>query len=108
MRNMIASQVKDALARVASSQAQVDLIKNTIIPQARQTMQSALSGYQSGKGDFLMLIDTQKMLLMAQQDYHMAVMSLITNQANLERAIGKRIKIATGHLNCGGSKPSTE
>jgi outer membrane protein TolC len=89
MRNMIASQVKDAMARVSSSQAQVDLIKNTIIPQARQTMQSALSGYQSGKGDFLTLIDTQKLLLMAQQDYHMAVVNLFTNQVNLERAIGK-------------------
>lgn len=91
MRNMIASQVKDAMARVASSQAQVELIKNTIIPQAQQTLQSALSGYQSGKGDFLMLIDTQKMLLMAHQDYHMAVMRLITNQVNLERAIGRVI-----------------
>jgi cobalt-zinc-cadmium efflux system outer membrane protein len=88
MRNMVASQVKDALAKVWSSQAQFDLIKNTTIPQARQTMQSALSGYQSGKGDFLMVIDTQRMLLMAQQDYHMAVMRAISNRANLERAIG--------------------
>ena len=88
MRNMVASQVKDVLARVVSSQAQVDLIQNTIIPQARQTMHSALSGYQSGKQDFLMLIDTQKMLLLAQQDYHRAVMSFFLNHANLERAIG--------------------
>ncbi len=88
MRNMIASQVKDAQAKYLSSHAQVDLLLNTIIPQARQTLQSALSGYQTGKLEFLMLIDTQRMLLMAQQDYHMAVMNLLTNYANLQRAIG--------------------
>lgn len=88
MQNMVASQVKDAQAKFLSSQAQIDLIQNTTIPQAQQTMQSALAGYQTGKQEFLMLIDTQRMFLMAQQDYQMAVMSLLTNYTNLHRAIG--------------------
>jgi cobalt-zinc-cadmium efflux system outer membrane protein len=88
MKNMIASQVKDALAKVTSSQAQIDLLKTTTIPQAQQTVQSAIAGYQTGKLDFLSLLDAQRMLLMAQLDYQMNIMNLITNQTDLERAIG--------------------
>jgi len=88
MSNMIASQVKDALVKVTSSQAQVDLLKTTTIPQAQQTVQSAIAGYQTGKLDFLSLLDAQRMLLMAQLDYQMAIMNFITNQTDLERAIG--------------------
>jgi outer membrane protein TolC len=88
MENMIASQVKDAQARVISSQAQIDLIQNTTIPQARQAMQAALAGYQTGKQDFIMLLDTQRMLRMAELDYQMAVMNLLTNHTYLEKVTG--------------------
>jgi outer membrane protein TolC len=88
MKNMIASQIKDALARVTSSQAQVELLKTTTIPQAQQTVQSAIAGYQTGKVDFLSLLDAQRMLLTAQLDYHMVIVNFITSQTDLERAIG--------------------
>lgn len=88
MENMIASQVKDAQSRVISSQAQIDLIQNTTIPQARQAMQAALAGYQTGKQDFIMLLDTQRMLRMAELDYQMAVMNLLTNYSYLEKVTG--------------------
>lgn len=89
MKNMIASQVKDALAKVTSSQAQIDLLKTTTIPQAQQTVQSAIAGYQTGKLDFLSLLDAQRMLLMSQLDYQMAILNFITSQTDLERTIGK-------------------
>jgi outer membrane protein TolC len=88
MENMVVSQVKDAQARVVSSQAQIDLIQNTTIPQARQAMQAALAGYQTGKQDFIMLLDTQRMLRMAELDYQMAVMNLLTNHTYLEKVTG--------------------
>jgi outer membrane protein TolC len=80
--------VKDAQARVISSQAQIDLIQNTTIPQARQAMQAALAGYQTGKQDFIMLLDTQRMLRMAELDYQMEVMNLLTNHTYLEKVTG--------------------
>lgn len=88
MQNMIAAQVQDALSKVRSGQEQIDLEGNTIIPQARQTLQSAIAAYQTGGQDFLSLVDAQQTLLLAEQDYQVAVMNLITNQANLERATG--------------------
>jgi outer membrane protein TolC len=67
------------------------LYKNTVIPQADQTLQATLAAYQTGKTEFLMLIDAYRMVLMSKLDYHMSVMSYMTNQAALEQAVGMNI-----------------
>ncbi|MBN1980292.1 MAG: TolC family protein [Chitinivibrionales bacterium] len=88
MHNMVQSQIQDAASKVRSNRQLLQASQYTSIPQARQTLQSAIAAYQTGSRDFLMLIDIQKMLLMAQLDYHMAVMNLLSSRAQLERAIG--------------------
>jgi outer membrane protein TolC len=64
------------------------LYKNTTIPQAEQTLQATLSAYQTGKTEFLMVIDAYRMQLMTKLDYHMAVMNYMASQAQLEQAVG--------------------
>jgi len=91
MRNMTLFEVQDALVRVQTSQNLVLLYKNTVIPQADQTLQATLAAYQTGKTEFLMLIDAYRMVLMSKLDYHMSVMSYMTNQAALEQAVGMNI-----------------
>jgi outer membrane protein TolC len=88
MRNMTLFEVQDALVRVQTSQNLVLLYKNTVIPQAEQTLQATLAAYQTGKTEFLMLIDAYRMVLMSKLDYHMSVMNYMTNQAALEQAVG--------------------
>ncbi len=88
MSSMIAAQIKDAVANINRYTQQVDLFRTTSIPQVEQTFQAAIATYKTGDQDFLMLLDIQRMLLMTKQDYHMAVMNLMTSQTNLERAIG--------------------
>jgi outer membrane protein TolC len=51
-----------------------------------------MASYKTGKEEFLMLIDIQRMLAMAKLDYHMAVMSLLDSQSQLERAVGMNIE----------------
>ena len=91
MRNMTLFEVQDALVRVQTSQNLVLLYKNTVIPQAEQTLQATLAAYQTGKTEFLMLIDAYRMVLMSKLDYHMSVMNYMTNQAALEQAVGVNI-----------------
>jgi outer membrane protein TolC len=91
MRNMTLFEVQDALVRVQTSQNLVLLYKNTVIPQADQTLQATLAAYQTGKTEFLMLIDAYRMVLMSKLDYHMSVMNYMTNQAALEQAVGVNI-----------------
>ena len=88
MINMVRAQVRTALVKIQSAGERMRLYRSTVVPQARATLQSAIAGYQNGKEDFLGLIDARRTLLMAQQDYHMAVMSLLSAQAELEKAVG--------------------
>ena len=92
MRNMILYEVQQALVKFASNKNVVVLYENTVVPQAEQTMQSTLAAYQTGKTEFLMLIDAYRMLLMAKLDYHMTVMNYMVSQAQLEQAVGMDIK----------------
>jgi outer membrane protein, heavy metal efflux system len=92
MKNMISAEVNDALLKVESSKDRVRLSKESAIPQAQQALISAMAAYKTGKEEFLMLIDIQRMLVMAKQEYHMAVMSLLDSQSQLERAVGLSIE----------------
>lgn len=88
MENMTLFEVQEALVKVQTNQNIVLLYKNTTIPQAGQTLQSTIAAYQTGKTEFLMLIDAYRMLLMSRLDYYMAVMNYMASQAQLEQAIG--------------------
>jgi outer membrane protein, heavy metal efflux system len=91
MRNIIASEVNDALLKIESGKERLKLAQETSIPQARKTLESATAAYMNGKQEFIMLIDIQRMLVMAKLDYHRAVMALLDSQSQLERAVGLNI-----------------
>jgi outer membrane protein TolC len=88
MKNMTLFEVQDALVKVQTNQNIMLLYKNTTIPQAEQTLQSTIVAYQTGKTEFLMLIDAYRMLLMSKLDYYMTVMNYMVSQAQLEQAVG--------------------
>jgi outer membrane protein, heavy metal efflux system len=88
MRNMIAAEVNDAFQKTESAKERLNLSREMAIPQAQQALESAMAAYKTGKQEFLMLIDIQRMLVMAKLEYHMAVMTLLDSQSQLERAVG--------------------
>jgi len=92
MKNMVSYEVQNALVKVQTNRNLVQLYKNTVVPQAEQTLQSTVSSYQTGKTEFLMVIDAYRMLLMARLDYHMAVMNYLASQAQLEQGVGLDIR----------------
>lgn len=92
MKNMTLFEVQEALVKVQTNQNIVLLYRNTTIPQAEQTLESTLSAYQTGKTEFLMLIDAYRMLLMARLEYSMAIMNFMASQAQLEQAVGLDIR----------------
>ena len=88
MKNMTLFEVQDALVKVQTNQNLLLLYKNTVIPQARQTLEATIIAYQTGRSMFLWLIDIYRTLLNAQLSYHQAVMDFMKSQAELERAVG--------------------
>ena len=88
MQNMVSFEVQNALVKVQSNYDLVLLYKSTSIPQAEQTLQATLSEYETGKTEFLMVIDAYRMQLMTKLAYHMAVMNYMASEAELEQAVG--------------------
>lgn len=91
MKNMISYDVQNAVVKLETNRNLYNLNKNTVVPQAEQTLQSTLAAYQTGKTEFLMLIDAYRMLFMAKLDFYMSEMNLMQAEAQLEQAVGLSI-----------------
>jgi outer membrane protein TolC len=90
-RNLVKLMVREALVKAQSAQRSVELYRNTILPQAEQVLQATIAGYQTGQTDFLMLLDSYRMLQMFKLEYHEAEAIYEMSLAELERAVGKKL-----------------
>ncbi len=91
VNNRVAFDVEDALARVESQQRLVALFRDVIIPDAKQTVDASVNAYQSGKVDFLTLIDNWRRLLEFELQYHRSLAQLERDLADLEQAVGRGV-----------------
>jgi outer membrane protein TolC len=80
--------VHQAWVRARSAGERVALLESSVLPQARQTVEIARAAYESDRGSFLALIDSQRVLLAAELDYHRARADRAQALADLERASG--------------------
>lgn len=72
-KNNIFFDIQDGLIRVETAGRLADLFANTLLPQAEQTLEASLIGYQADKVDFLDLLDSQKVLQDLQLELYAAV-----------------------------------
>ena len=74
--------------KVETQQRQSVLLKDVIIPQARQTVEASLSGCRTGEVDFLTLVDNWRKLLDFQLMYQASLTELERSFAELQEAVG--------------------
>ena len=72
---------------------QVQLFKSEILPQARQTVEAMLAGYQVGKVDFLSMTRSQTILFDHETGYWKAFSATNQALARLASAVGDEEKI---------------
>jgi outer membrane protein TolC len=89
-RNMLLSRVKDFYTKAVSIKRQYDLYRGSILPQSEQALSATLTNYQTGRTDFLMLIDSYRMLVMFKMEFLMKRMEFEQTLADLEKEIGCR------------------
>ena len=87
--NGILVQISEATADFKSSKQQFLLLKDGILPQARQTVDSMLSGYQVNKVDFLNLVRSQVTLLNYENQYWQSLSEANKALARLAAAVGE-------------------
>ena len=87
-RNRVQFRVRDALLAIDSERAQAILLRDTITPEARRTLDSALAGYRTGAVGFLTLIDDWRRLIDLDLALERATARLNRAVATLDEAVG--------------------
>ena len=91
LENQVGFEVKDLLMKVDAAEKVMTLYKTTIIPQARQTLDSARLNYQTGKVEFLTLLDAERALKEFQLEYYRTLTAFEQRMAELEQAVGREL-----------------
>ncbi len=87
-KNMVSFRIQDALSRVRAQRELVVILRDTIIPQAKQTFELSRTSYTAGTSDFLTLINNWQNWLRFSIQYHRALGELERSIADLEQEIG--------------------
>ena len=87
--NQVRGNLGRAKAELERYEKRIDLYKNGILVQARQSLESALAGYQVNKVDFLTLMNNWTMLHNYELQYHQAVANYYKSAAEYEFITGR-------------------
>ena len=89
-KNEMRFALGDFLARLRRDAQRLTLFSEAIIPQARQSLDSTISGYQVNKVDFLTLLNNQVTVFNFERDYYRVLADYQQALADLELAVGER------------------
>lgn len=96
LRDRTLFEVKDLYYKIKSDESRVANYESGILPQAESSLHSSQIGYQSGKNDFLNLLDNERVLLELQLDYYKILADLEMRKATLEQIVGKKLDGSKG------------
>jgi outer membrane protein, heavy metal efflux system len=87
--------VESAYVRATTAGQRAALLRTTILPQSRQTLDVSRIAYQTDQADALAMLDNQRMLLASEIDYYQALADFQHAVADLEGAIGEDLMVPT-------------
>lgn len=88
MKNEVLLTVHEAYSKIKAAENALNIYENSILPQAKQQVEVALSSYEAGKTDFLNVIDAQRTLKGTQIEYYKAVAEYEMGLSDLRLAVG--------------------
>lgn len=92
MQNKILANISDSYQRLKKQEKLISLYKNSIIPQSTQSFNSAISGYETDKVDFLTLLNNLMVLFNYEKDYYKILTDYYIQLARLEYLVGKELR----------------
>lgn len=87
--NSLAVDLKLAAYNFRNAERKIALYRDTLLPKARQSVDSIRAGYQTGTSGFGDLIDGQRILLEFRLAYERAVADRMESLAELEALVGR-------------------
>ncbi len=96
LQNTIAFTINDSLAQMERRRKLVELYRGGIIPQAEQSLESAVIGYRVNKVDFLTLLDSRITLFNYERELYDSQAEYMMKLAQLEAAVGTELATNSG------------
>jgi outer membrane protein TolC len=87
----IEQKLQQSLTELKKNRRLIDLYKTGIIPQAEESLESSMAGYQNDKVDFLSLLDSELTLFQFRLDYHRYLADYHKAIAELEALTGTEL-----------------
>lgn len=91
VENSIEQLLQQSLTEVQKNRRLADLYETGIIPQAEESLESSLAGYQNDKVDFLSLLDSELTLFNFRLDYYRFLADYHKAIAELEALTGTQL-----------------
>ena len=88
LRLEIKTEMADLRSRLQRQERQLQLLAETLIPQAETALEATLSAYAAGRTDFLDLLDAERTLFQLQMEREATYARYLTTSARLARALG--------------------
>lgn len=91
LKNTISYNVNDALIQLERRKKLIELYKGGIIPQAEQSLESAVISYRVSKVDFLTLLDGRMSLFNYEKELYESQAEYMMKLAQLEATVGTEL-----------------
>ena len=91
-KNMTLREVGELKAKARAAEKSVELFREGILPQAELSFRSSLAAYQTGRAEFIMLLDAERTLRESRMGYFKSRVALMQALADLERVVGKELQ----------------
>jgi outer membrane protein, heavy metal efflux system len=98
LKNSIDYAINDSLAQMERRRKLVELYKSGIIPQAEQSLESAVISYRVGKVDFLTLLDGRVNLFNYEKELYESKAEYMMQLSRLEAVVGSDLATAPSIL----------
>ena len=90
-KKQVLAEIEETLAVIASNEELINLYQSGILPQARQSLESAIIGYQNDKVDFITLLNNYITLFKFELSEQRIVSNYHKELARLEFISGNNI-----------------
>ena len=96
LRNTLSARLDEALLRRAGARGELAIIQADILPGAQSAFDAASKGAELGKFSFLDVLDAQRSLFQAKNQYIRALAESYRASADIERLTGAPVSAAPG------------
>lgn len=87
----LTTELQFALYRFRDSERKIDLFGNALIPKAQEALEANSTAYESGRADFLDLLEAQRLFLEFSLSYERALADRTERYAEIEKLIGESV-----------------